>query len=113
MSENNGQIMGNMATLVYLGVANGMISLLIAKSKFFEKFRDYFFNRGHSFIHELLSCPYCISHWVAIMMTIIWQPRLTNSIIPLDFLISMFVMVAVATVSWTIAFGLMNWAEKE
>lgn len=101
-----------MITIIYLGVANGMISLLIAKSKFFEKLRDYFFDRGHDFVHELLSCPYCVSHWVAIAM-MFWKPLITHSMFVLDYLVSMFVMIAIATVTWTIAFGLMNWAEKE
>lgn len=102
-----------MITIIYLAIANGMISLVIAKSKFFRWLRDYFFNRGHNFIHELLSCPYCISHWIAFVMTIIHPPQTRTHGIVFDFLVVMFVNVAFATPTWTIAFGLMNWAEKE
>jgi hypothetical protein len=104
-----------MLTLTYIGIANGMISLVIAKSKLFETFRDFFFNQNnkkpYGFIFDLISCPYCVSHWLAIFMTFIWPVRLTNSFALADFIVAMFVNVAVATLTWAITFGLMNWAD--
>ena len=106
-----------MIELLYLGIVNGMISLVITKGEIFDGLRRYFFNRstrrGYFFFHALLSCPYCFSHWVAIAMTAIWQVKVTHGAGFLDYLVSMFVNVTIATVTWAVAFGLQNWAEKE
>lgn len=112
----------NLAAFITLGVANGFISLTVTKSQFFEFFRDFFFHRSFnpngnkrrfiSWIHDLVSCPYCFSHWVALTMVIIWQPKLTecgwrltwpvfgmNQTPICDYLVSLFALVGVASIS--------------
>jgi hypothetical protein len=105
----------NLATLIVLGVANGFVSLTVTKSLFFQSFRDFFFNhsigpRGQRrrfipWIHDLVSCPYCFSHWVSLAMVIIWKPILTKTEIGtpyLDFLVSLFALVGVSSISWAL-----------
>jgi hypothetical protein len=107
-----------MTTLLFLGIANGMISLCLAKAELFRTPREFLFNRSikliYNFLYNLISCPYCLSHWVAAAMVIIWKPVITHCGICLfDYVISVFVMVGFATITWTITFGLMNWADGE
>lgn len=100
-------------TIIYLGVANGMISGCIAKSYFFEWFRDLVSWFSYP-LHKLISCPYCLSHWVAVIMVWLWVPKLTNcGVAFFDYVVAAFVMVAVASISWGAAFYLMDRAEKE
>ena len=102
-----------LVTFVALSFACAFISYTITKSMFFESFRDFFFNRAHNytasgrrylFFHNLVTCPYCFSHWVAIIMVMIWQPRFTNCGIKhlwiLDYIISVFMIVGLSSYLW-------------
>ena len=104
-------------TFLALSFACAFISLTVTKSKFFESFRDFFFNRStaktksgriFSFFYELISCPYCFSHWVSIAMVLIWKPRFThcgiNGLWILDYIVSIFVMVGLSSYLWGIFF---------
>lgn len=102
-------------TIVILGIASGFISLTVSKSKFFESFREFFFLRavpqgfGHvwGWLYELVSCPYCFSHWVSLAMVAIWQPQVTDCGWWLvDMGVSWFAMIAVASYAWGIFFKL-------
>jgi len=55
--------------LVLLGIACGMISTAVTMSKIFKGFRLWIQKRS-KFLHELFSCPYCFSHWVAGAITL-------------------------------------------
>lgn len=98
--------------IIYLGIAVGVISLCIAKAEIFIKVRDWFFNRNYEFLHSLISCPYCLSFWVSLVATIIWQPNLIGTRI-IDLCISYFNIVFVANISQYFFFWLMNKAEKD
>jgi len=50
------------------------ITEIISKSKLFSPVLEWFFNRRKNkflnFIHDLLSCPYCLSVWVGTLVGI-------------------------------------------
>lgn len=100
----------NILTLLALGIAAGFISLTVTKSTLFEPFREFFFNRSEKssimkFIHDLVTCPYCFSHWVSLVMVSIWQPRIVNcGILLFDLGVSWFVIVGIASYAWGIFF---------
>ena len=95
-----------LVTFLLLSLANGSIAMTVTKSQIFAGFRDLFFNfaapgtlRGKilGWLYELISCPYCFSHWVALVMVAIWRPRLTNCGYALaDYGVSVFAMVGAA-----------------
>jgi hypothetical protein len=99
-------------TIIYLGIAAGFISLTITKSNFFESFRNFFFFRSEKniimrFLHELVTCPYCFSHWVTLTMVAVWQPRLTNcGWLLIDLGVSWFVLIGIASYAWGVFFKL-------
>jgi len=95
-----------------LGFACGFVSYTVTRGTIFDGIRDFFFLRIQwfnffgpmfRFIHELLSCPYCFSHWVAFFMVYMWRPILTNcGIYALDFGISVFLIVGISSLSWAV-----------
>lgn len=117
-------------TFMFLSAANGFISLAVTKSQVFTPFRDFFFNRSAAvkhtwlrlkwtklmgWLYDLVSCPYCFSHWVALVMIAVWQPVFTDcgytltwrvfgiQNLPIfDLLVSLFAMVAVSSYFWGI-----------
>lgn len=46
------------------GVATGVASLTITRSKLFKPLRKFVKKRS-PWLNELFTCPYCMSHWVA------------------------------------------------
>lgn len=92
-------------SFLFLSLACGFISGTIAKSAFFEPLRQFLFfrstNKVVGFLHELVSCPYYLSHWIAFVMVAVWQPRLTNcGYLVVDLAISAFAMIGVASYAW-------------
>ena len=114
--------------LFSLCMAVAFISGVISKSFLFESWRDYFrFRSGAglydvrfkekwcAWIYELFSCTYCLSHWVALVVVIIWKPLFTScgillfGIPVIDYLVSWFCIVGVANYIWSFYF---NWLSK-
>lgn len=97
-------------TIIALGIAAGFVSLTLTKATIFEPFRDFFFFRSEKnsimkFLHDLVTCPYCFSHWVSLVMVCIWRPRLVNcGYIWIDLGISWFVIIGIASYAWGIFF---------
>lgn len=108
-----------------LSLAAAFVSLTVTKSKFFTSFRDFFFNRAltgeHSTVfsrfmdwcYELVSCPYCFSHWVCIVLVAIYQPRFTDcGYLLVDLAVSTFAMVGLTSYLWVGFSYLSNKAEE-
>jgi len=97
-----------MIEFLFLCLANTAISYTISRSMFFEPIRNWFFLRDHKsniykFIHNMISCTYCLSHWVAFAMVLLWQPTFTQcNILPFaDYIISAFSMITITTLLWS------------
>ena len=53
--------------LLIMALATATISVTIGQSKLFAPFRAWAKSKWQ-FVGELLSCPYCLGHWVAVIM---------------------------------------------
>lgn len=62
-------------TILAMSLAAGAISMTIAKSQAFEPLRDWVKARSEWF-GDLIHCPYCVSHYVAIFFVGVYQPLL-------------------------------------
>jgi len=51
-----------------------------------------------SWFGDLFDCPYCVGHWLCWGATAIYRPRLVTLWLPLDLLVTSFVMIAAAAV---------------
>lgn len=66
-----------------LAVAVGVISLTLTKGSIFEWLRELLESQTDSpvfeWLAELFDCPYCMSHWVAMLAMFIYQPMLIET----------------------------------
>jgi len=98
--------------IIVLGIATGAISLVLTKSALFNFMHEWLEKRS-PFIGEMLNCPWCTSHWVALFFVIVYRPLLIDwtdrpawmytswlnyFLTPVDYLVSVFVIVAIASV---------------
>jgi hypothetical protein len=80
--------------IIALSLANGAVSMTIAKSRALEGVRDAIESRS-SWFGEMAGCPYCVSHWISLALTIIYQPVLVPGMFyAVDMVMSAFAMVA-------------------
>jgi len=97
-----------MLTLIILSAATAGLSMTISKSKITLSLRNYLI-RNIPWLGELLSCPYCVSHWVAAIFVIFLSP-LT---IPFTPIITIFAIVAISTIVEGLMFQLFFDQESE
>lgn len=79
-----------------LAMAIGAVAFTVARTKVAESLRRAVKQRSEWF-GTLVSCPYCLSHWLSFGAVLIYRPRLVRLIWPLDLLVSAMAIVAVAT----------------
>lgn len=87
-----------MNSLIIAGLAVASISYTISIAKIFKNQREWIKSKN-SWLGELLSCPYCTSHYVSMAVS----PWIfTNIQIPaiINFIITTFCLVAIAAL-WT------------
>ena len=79
--------------LVWLAVATASISFTITKTQTFDFIR---YRVPDGIFYELINCPYCMSHYVAMFFVAIYHPMpLTGHWI--DLLASVFIIVTLST----------------
>jgi len=86
-----------------LAAAVSAASMTISKGKIFRPLRQKI--SAESFIGELIRCPYCTSHWLALAGVLWFKPALflKNDSIISSFLVPWLALVAVAApFSWII-----------
>ena len=83
----------NPILLIILSFAVSAISLTLARSKVFESLRRFTLAQNR-WMGELISCPYCLSHWISILLVIVYRPETSLHVwMPLDIVVSAFVIV--------------------
>lgn len=81
--------------LIIISLAIASISYTISKGGIFRPMRLYICKTESKFLGELISCPYCVSHWVSwIIMFVIFKS------LSLDFIISSFAAITLS-MFWT------------
>lgn len=65
--------------LVILSLAVAALSMTVAKSNVMAWLRDFVSEFG-AWAEELIHCPYCLSHWLAVVGVVMW---LNGSVIEL------------------------------
>ncbi|WP_373855435.1 DUF1360 domain-containing protein [Desulfocucumis palustris] len=84
-----------------LAMCVSTISLTITKSKVFSPLRNWVIKRNEK-LGSLLSCPYCMSHWVAtfyVIVLYIYSPMaMVTNILFIDATITIFAIISLATI---------------
>jgi hypothetical protein len=80
-----------------MAVAIGVVSLTITQATIFEWLREWIADRSE-FLGELFECPYCMSHWIALLVMLIYRPQLlsTGHLWP-DLVVSWFALVGLGS----------------
>lgn len=83
--------------LAALGLAVGTASWTLTKALIFKSMREWVDDRSQWF-GDLVNCPYCASHWLAIAGVAIYRPVVMSSgLYLLDLAMSVFIVVAFAS----------------
>jgi hypothetical protein len=86
--------------VVLIGVATGALSLFVTKSALLNSFHKWLEKRS-PFLEELLSCPWCTSHWVGFFLMLVYRPLVISNpigwlFVPVDWLVTLMVIVFIA-----------------
>lgn len=92
-------------TLIYCSIACGAISMTTSKAKVFAPVRSWI-TRKSEWLGEGVSCPYCTSHWVSLVLMILYRPRpLDCGIYLIDFFTATMMMVALSSITARVIFS--------
>ena len=80
-----------------LSLATTAISVTISKSEVFSSTREFIAGISH-WLGELVSCSYCLSHWVAIVFVAIYKPVIIEKYFYIDLIVSMFAIVTISAI---------------
>lgn len=85
----------DIVTCVVLAVAVAAASFTIARTKVTASFRAVVLKRSKWF-GALVSCPYCVSHWLAAGAVAIYRPRPVELWLPGDLAVAWMFTVAIS-----------------
>ena len=83
--------------LLVLGAACAVVAMTISKASIFERPRVWL-DQNYEWLGDLVACPYCVSHWVALAAIVAFQPRPVGT--PwyvLDMVVAMFALTFVSS----------------
>lgn len=64
--------------IAVMALAIGTVSMTITKADLFSWLRNWLEDHNE-FLFDLFSCPYCMSHWVALGIMFLYQPLLLDT----------------------------------
>jgi hypothetical protein len=96
-----------MERVLYLSFVAASISFTVAESRLFLPLREWM-KRRNSYLGELLSCGYCLGHWVSFGLVAIYQPKLFNSWWLLDYFLTALVIAWLSAFQWIVLSFLMG-----
>lgn len=100
-----------MGTVVYLSFVTSAIAFAVSETKAFGPVRSLA-GRNNAILGNLLSCGYCLSHWVAFAVVAIYQPRLFYAWWLLDYFLTSLVIAWLSGLQWALMCWLMEKAAK-
>lgn len=100
-----------MERILLLSAVSASISFTVTETKLFKPFREWVKARNN-FLGELVRCGYCLGHWVAFIVVIIFKPRLFESWWLLDYVLTAFVIAWLSAFQYVLMCLLMAKAEK-
>lgn len=91
--------MNDIGKIAMEALAVGSLSMTLARSRMFREVRWWLARNGRDMTWDLVKCPWCVSHWVAMVTVAVYEPvRMTNSPF-LDWMLNWLAVVALAPVA--------------
>lgn len=85
-----------LSNLIILGLATATVSTTVGSSKLFRGLRSWVATQS-PFWGELISCPYCLGHWVALFAVLLYNPPATA--LAVDLIIQWLAVTALSAVT--------------
>ncbi len=83
------------------------ISFTVTESKLFESFRN-FVKRKNNFLGELVSCGYCLGHWIAFGIVIMYNFNIFNNGLFIDYFFTGLIIAWLSAIQWLLMYMLME-----
>ena len=97
-----------MYELCVLSLAAAAVSVTLTKAKIFHRVRLAVSRRWEW--GELVHCHYCVVHWVALFLVLVYQPRPVQAAPPLDLLVAAFAIVGISAILMGVITRLIDFA---
>jgi hypothetical protein len=90
-------ILHEWSSMLALALAVAAVAMTVGRSNVFAPLRTFVDDRSRWF-GELVSCPYCVSHWLAFAAVAVYRPRIVDSgVVLADYAVAAFALVSLAT----------------
>jgi hypothetical protein len=97
-----------MIEIIQMGLVVGVISITITKGSIFGWMRD----RSSGWMGELLSCPYCMAHWVGLVVVVCGDFGIIYR--PYELVIDVFSVIGISMMSgWMVYRGWMGMVMRD
>ena len=95
-----------MLELILISMVTASISFTVTESKLFEIFRD-FVKRKSNFFGGLISCGYCLGHWIAFSIVILYDFNVFNNNLMIDYFFTGLIIAWLSAIQWLLVYLLM------
>ncbi len=96
-----------MLELILISMVTASISFTVTESKLFESFRN-FVKRKNNFLGELVSCGYCLGHWIAFGIVIMYNFNIFNNGLFIDYFFTGLIIAWLSAIQWLLMYMLME-----
>jgi hypothetical protein len=97
--------------VIYLSLVTASISFTVTETKLFSPLREWVHGRS-KFFGELVSCGYCLGHWVAFALVVIYRPKLFDSWWLPDYFLMALIIAWLGGFQWALMCWVMERAGK-
>jgi hypothetical protein len=88
-----------MVTVFYLSLVTASIAYTVTETKLFQPLREWL-KQQSTFLGDLFSCGYCLGHWIAFALVVIYQPRLFQAWWLLDYFCTALIIAWLSGFQW-------------
>lgn len=100
-----------MGLVLVLALVTASIAFTVTESKVLKPLREWAERLNEKF-GELLSCGYCLGHWISFALVAIYRPRLFDFWMPLDYFLTALVIAWISAFLWILMCIMMEEAGK-
>ncbi len=97
--------------VVLLSVVTASLAFTVTETVLFAPLREWI-KRRSLWLGKLFSCGYCLGWWIALMLVVLYQPRLLDRWWLLDYFLTAAVIAWLAAFQWIALCWLMDRAGK-
>lgn len=96
-----------MEQIIYLSFVTASLSFTVTETRLLLPVREWLKGKN-PFLGELLSCGYCLGHWIAFALVAVYRPKLFESLWLLDYFFTALVISWLAAFQWAALCCLMD-----